>query len=108
MAVRANLDAQLFPGRARRPPCAAGAVDLNLLVLRMNACFHEFTSVSKQRPRNGEYRRKILTDISERSGWSLRSAAACRRFERRCQGAALQRRPNCTRRVAPSRRREHI
>src|SRR5256885_1977546 len=45
MALRADLDAELFLGRARRPHFAARAMDLNLLILGMDLCFHEFTSI---------------------------------------------------------------
>ena len=44
VALRADLDAQLFPGRAGGPGLAAGAVDRNLLILRMDLWFHELTS----------------------------------------------------------------
>src|SRR5713226_6234653 len=40
MAFRANLDAQLFLGRAGHPRFAAGAVRLNLLIFRVNLWFH--------------------------------------------------------------------
>src|SRR5947209_9246605 len=43
MALRADLDAQLFLGGAGRPRLAAGAVHLHLMILRMDLCFHEFT-----------------------------------------------------------------
>src|SRR5579885_1994912 len=41
MALRADLDAELLLGRARRPGFTASAVDLNLLILRMDFCFHD-------------------------------------------------------------------
>ena len=40
MALRANLDAQLFFSRAGGPRFAAGAVRLNLLIFRVNLWFH--------------------------------------------------------------------
>jgi hypothetical protein len=40
MALGANLDAQLFFGRAGGPRFAAGAVRLDLLIFRVNLWFH--------------------------------------------------------------------
>src|SRR6266850_895054 len=49
MALRADLDAQLFLGRAGGPRLAAGAMHLNLVVLGMDLCFHEFKPRSDKR-----------------------------------------------------------
>src|SRR5215212_9426137 len=44
MALRTELDAELLAGGAGRPRLAARAVDVDLLILRMNLWFHELTS----------------------------------------------------------------
>src|SRR5205807_5887306 len=62
MALRADLDAQLFLGGAGRPRLAACAVDGNLLILGMDVCFHELTSNRRMLSgvENGAGRGKIL------------------------------------------------
>jgi hypothetical protein len=42
MALRADLDAQLFLRRAGGENFTAGAVNGSLLVVGMDLCFHEF------------------------------------------------------------------
>src|SRR6266550_6448585 len=42
MALRADLDAQLFLGGVGGPGLAAGAMHLDLVILGMDLCFHEF------------------------------------------------------------------
>src|SRR5207247_4087057 len=58
MALRADLDAQLLLRRTGRPRLAASAVDLDLMILRMDLCFHGLTLV--RRTNNRQYMRKIL------------------------------------------------
>src|SRR5438093_10472955 len=44
VALRADLDAQLLLRRSGRPRLAAGTMDLDLMILRLDLCFHELTS----------------------------------------------------------------
>src|SRR5205085_10172778 len=112
VALRADLDAQLLPGRAGGPGLAAGAVHLNLVVLGMDLCFHELTS-SRCRE-NGEYSPKILVITTPRRtapprtctrrsappwGWSAPTPRRCGRPRPSAprRGAAWPRRPRSRR-----------
>src|SRR5437764_2994423 len=62
MALRTDLDAQLFFRRAGGPRLAAGAVRLNLLIFRVNLWFHWlylFDGLFQGRTGNGQYIKKI-------------------------------------------------